>query len=83
MVRAIYKSKSEGALLVILKALCYQRDMGGQISTLGDLYQFLNDASFRMDIVSAVSSLNYPEMHRGDLKRICEELTIPKQKRKF
>lgn len=78
-----YKSKSEGALLVILKALCYQRDMGGRDFHLGDLYQFLNDASFRMDIVSAVSSLNYPEMHRGDLKRICEELTIPNKKENF
>jgi len=78
-----YKSKSEGALLVILKALCYQRDMGGRDFHLGDLYQFLNDASFRMDIVSAVSSLNYPEMHRGDLKRICEELTVPNKKENF
>jgi type IV secretory pathway TraG/TraD family ATPase VirD4 len=78
-----YKSKSEGALLVILKALCYQRDMGGRDFHLGDLYQFLNDASFRMDIVSAVSLLNYPEMHRGDLKRICEELTIPNKKENF
>lgn len=68
-------------MLVILKALCYQRDMGGRDFHLGDLYQFLNDASFRMDIVSAVSSLNYPEMHRGDLKRICEELTIPNKKK--
>jgi hypothetical protein len=78
-----YKSKSEGALLVILKALCYQRDMGGRDFHLGDLYQFLNDASFRMDIVSNVSSLNYPEMHRGDLKRICEELTVPNKKENF
>ena len=78
-----YKSKSEGALLVILKALCYQRDMGGRDFHLGDLYQFLNDPSFRMDIVSAVSSLNYPEMHRGDLKRICEELTVPNKKENF
>jgi len=76
-----YKSKSEGALLVILKALCYQRDMGGRDFHLGDLYQFLNDASFRMDIVSNVSSLNYPEIYRADLKRICEELTVPNKKK--
>ncbi len=78
-----YKSKAEGALLIILKAFCYQRDMGGREFHLGDLYQFLNDASFRMDIVSAVSLLNYPEMYRGDLKRICEELTIPNKKENF
>jgi len=78
-----YQSKSEGALLVILKALCYQRDMGGRDFHLGDLYQFLNDPSFRMDIVSNVSSLNYPEIHRGDLKRICEELTVPNKKENF
>ena len=57
--------------------------MGGRDFHLGDLYQFLNDASFRMDIVSVVSSLNYPEMYRGDLKRICEELTIPNKKENF
>lgn len=78
-----YKNKAEGALLVILKALCYQRDMGKGEFHLGDLYQFLNDPSFRMDIVASVSSLNYPEMYRGDLKRICEELTVPNKKENF
>ena len=74
-----YKNKAEGALLIILKAFCYQRDIGGREFHLGELYRFLNDASFRMDIVSAISLLNYPEMYRGDLKRICEELTTSKK----
>lgn len=78
-----YKNKAEGALLIILKAFCYQRDMGGKAFHLGDLYQFLNDASYRMDVVSAVSLLNYPEIYRADLKRLCEELTAPSKKENF
>lgn len=76
---SFYKNKAEGALLIILKALCYQRDMGGSDFHLGELYQFLNDPSYRMDIVSSVSQLNYPEMFRADLKRVCEELSTNKK----
>lgn len=76
---SFYKNSAENALLIILKAFCYQRDMGGKSFHLGDLYQFLTDPSFRMDIVSAVSLLNYPEMFRADLKRICEELSTNKK----
>jgi len=74
-----YKNSAENALLIILKAFCYQRDMTGDTFHLGDLYRFLTDPSFRMDMVSAVSQLNYPEMFRGDLQRICEELSTNKK----
>ena len=53
---SFYKNSAENALLIILKALCYQRDMTHKTFHLGDLYQFLTDPSFRMDMVSAVSS---------------------------
>lgn len=76
---SFYKNSAENALLIILKALCYQRDMTHKTFHLGDLYQFLTDPSFRMDIVSAVSQLNYPDMFRADLKRICEELSTNKK----
>lgn len=76
---SFYKNSAENALLVILKAFCYQRDMTRKSFHLGDLYQFLTDSSFRMDMVSAVSQLNYPEMFRADLKRICEELSTNKK----
>jgi type IV secretory pathway TraG/TraD family ATPase VirD4 len=76
---SFYQNKAEGALLIILKALCYQRDIGGRDFHLGELYQFLNDPSYRMDIVSSVSQLNYPEMFRADLKRVCEELSTNKK----
>lgn len=76
---SFYKNSAENALLIILKALCYQRDMTHKTFHLGDLYKFLTDPSFRMDIVSAVSQLNYPDMFRADLKRICEELSTNKK----
>ena len=76
---SFYKNSAENALLIILKAFCYQRDIGGKAFNLGDLYQFLTDPSFRMDIVSAISLLNYPDMFRADLKRICEELSTNKK----
>ena len=76
---SFYKNSAENALLIILKAFCYQRDMTYKTFHLGDLYRFLTDPSFRMDIVSAVSQLNYPDMFRGDLKRICEELSTNKK----
>jgi type IV secretory pathway TraG/TraD family ATPase VirD4 len=76
---SFYKNSAENALLIILKALCYQRDMTRKSFHLGDLYQFLTDPSFRMDMVSAISLLNYPEMFRADLKRICEELSTNKK----
>ena len=76
---SFYKNSAENALLIILKAFCYQRDMTHKTFHLGDLYQFLIDPSFRMDMVSAVSLLNYPEMFRADLKRICEELSTNKK----
>lgn len=76
---SFYKNTAENALLIILKAFCYQRDMNGKGFHLGDLYKFLTDPSFRMDIVSAVSLLNYPEMFRADLKRTCEELSSNKK----
>ena len=76
---SFYKNSAENALLIILKAFCYQRDMAGETFHLGDLYQFLTDPSFRMDMVSVVSQLNYPERFRGDLQRICEELSTNKK----
>ncbi|MGZ3807082.1 MAG: type IV secretory system conjugative DNA transfer family protein, partial [Bacteriovorax sp.] len=76
---SFYKNSAENALLIVLKALCYQRDMAEKTFHLGDLYRFLTDPSFRMDVVSAVSLLNYPEMFRADLKRICEELSTNKK----
>jgi type IV secretory pathway TraG/TraD family ATPase VirD4 len=76
---SFYKNSAENALLIILKAFCYKRDMTGKTFHLGDLYQFLTDPSFRMDMVSAVSQLNYPEMFKADLKRICEELSTNKK----
>jgi len=76
---SFYKNSAENALLIILKAFCYQRDMTGKTFHLGDLYRFLIDPSFRMDMVSAVSLLNYLEMFRGDLQRICEELSTNKK----
>ena len=76
---SFYKNSAENALLIILKAFCYQRDITHKTFHLGDLYQFLTDPSFRMDMVSAISLLNYPEMFRADLKRICEELSTNKK----
>ena len=76
---SFYKNSAENALLIILKAFCYQRDMTHKTFHLGDLYQFLTDPSFRMDMVSAISQLNYPEIFRADLKRICEELSTNKK----
>jgi type IV secretory pathway TraG/TraD family ATPase VirD4 len=76
---SFYKNSAENALLIILKAFCYQRDMSHKTFHLGDLYKFLTDPSFRMDMVSAISLLNYPEMFRSDLKRICEELSTNKK----
>lgn len=76
---SFYKNSAENALLIILKAFCYQRDMTHKTFHLGDLYQFLTDPSFRMDMVSVISQLNYPEMFRADLKRICEELSTNKK----
>lgn len=76
---SFYKNSAENALLIILKAFCYQRDMTRKSFHLGDIYQFLTDPSFRMDMVSAISQLNYPEMFRADLKRICEELSTNKK----
>jgi type IV secretory pathway TraG/TraD family ATPase VirD4 len=76
---SFYKNSAENALLIILKAFCYQRDMTDKTFHLGNLYQFLTDPSFRMDMVSAVGQLNYPEMFRGDLQRICEELSTNKK----
>jgi len=76
---SFYKNSAENALLIILKAFCYQRDMTRKTFHLGDLYQFLTDPSFRMDMVSAISLINYPQMSRGDLQRICEELSTNKK----
>ncbi len=76
---SFYKNSAENALLIILKAFCYQRDITKKTFHLGDLYQFLTNPSFRMDTVSAISLLNYPEMFRADLKRICEELSTNKK----
>lgn len=76
---SFYKNSAENALLIILKAFCFQRDMTGKTFHLGDLYRFLTDPSVRMDMVSAISQLNYPEMFRADLKRLCEELSTNKK----
>lgn len=75
---SFYRNTAENGLLVTMKAFCWIRDIEGWNFNLGHLYKFLTDSSFRMDIVAAVSSLNYPDIYRADLKRICEELSTKK-----
>jgi hypothetical protein len=74
-----YKDVAESGLMIIIKALCFRRDNAGKSFYLNDLYSFLTDASFRMDILGEILNLRYPERFRSDLRRICEELSTNKK----
>lgn len=74
-----YRDVAESGLMIISKAYCFRRDMAGKSFFLDDLYLFLTDASFRMDLLSEILNFNYPERFRADLRRVCEELSTNKK----
>jgi hypothetical protein len=74
-----YRDVAESGLMIIIKAFCFRRDMGGKGFFLNDLYSFLTDASVRMDVLAEILSLSYPERFKSDLRRICEELSNSKK----
>lgn len=76
---SFYRDVAESGLMIIVKALCFRRDEGGKSFFLNDLYSFLTDASFRMDLLGEILNLNYPERFRSDLRRVCEELSTNKK----
>jgi type IV secretory pathway TraG/TraD family ATPase VirD4 len=76
---SFYRDVAESGLMIIIKALCFRRDKGGKGFFLNDLYSFLTDASYRMDLLGEILSLSYPERFRTDLRRICEELSTNKK----
>lgn len=74
-----YKDVAESGLMIIVKALCFRRDRAGVSFYLNDLYAFLTDASGRMDLLGEVLNLGYPDRHKADLRRVCEELMSKKK----
>lgn len=76
---SFYRDVAESGLMIINKAFCFRRDKGGKSFFLNDLYAFLTDASFRMDLLGEILNLNYPERFRVDLRRVCEELSTNKK----
>jgi hypothetical protein len=76
---SFYRDVAESGLMIIIKALCFRRDQLEKSFNIGDLYSFLTDASYRMDIVAQVHEYQYPERYRLDLRRVCEELSTNKK----
>ena len=74
-----YRDVAESGLMIVIKALCFRRDHGGKSFFLNDLYSFLTDASYRMDLLGEILNLNYPDRFRADLRRVCEELSSNKK----
>jgi hypothetical protein len=74
-----YKDVAESGLMIIVKALCFRRDQAGVNLYLNDLYAFLTDASGRMDFLGEILNLGYPERHRWELRRVCEDLMSKKK----
>jgi ABC-type branched-subunit amino acid transport system ATPase component len=74
-----YKDVAESGLMIIVKALCFRRDQAGASFYLNDLYAFLTDSNARMDFLGEILNLGYPERHRWELRRVCEELMSKKK----
>lgn len=74
-----YRDVAESGLMIIIKAFCFRRDQLNKSFNIGDLYSFLTDASYRMDMVALIHEYQYPERFRSDLRRICEELSSNKK----
>ena len=72
---SFYRDVAESGLMIIIKALCFRRDHIKKSFDIGDIYSFLTDSSYRMDIISELNHYQYPERFRGDLRRTCEELS--------
>ncbi len=76
---SFYRDVAESGLMIIIKGMCFRRDEAGKSFYLSDLYMFLTDASFRMDILGETLNLGYPDRFKADLRRVCEELTSRKR----
>lgn len=74
-----YKNVSESGLMIICKALCFLRDKRNKAFTLGDIYLFLVNSNYRMEVIESLNKLNYPEWLRSDLRSISEELSSKKR----
>jgi type IV secretory pathway TraG/TraD family ATPase VirD4 len=74
-----YRDTAESGLMIILKVLCFIRDLNHRPFHLGHVYFFLTNPSYRMDMIAEASRLMYPEIYRADLRRISEELSTNKK----
>jgi hypothetical protein len=76
---SFYRDVAESGLMIIIKGMCFRRDQVGKSFYLSDLYEFLTDSGVRMDLLSEILNLKYPDRFKADLRRVCEELMSKKK----